>query len=240
MTDTILLIGHIHPLALRIGKCLQDEGYQIVIAGKSCSDETPAAFIELSLDDPAELETNTRNLPDFDGAVLMPGWYGHGDFLDTKNTDWEAALTQNFYHMVYAGQAVAKTLIKRNKPGKMLYMSSTLGLRPTIETIVQGTTFTMLESLAKTTAVDLAEHQITVNLIAHGWIELETGSEQTFPTARPDIEQDIPLKRPGLTEELAALIAFMMSGVSAHITGTVIPVDGGALLTKSFFTSPYR
>ncbi|MEQ8672730.1 MAG: SDR family oxidoreductase [Aggregatilineales bacterium] len=240
MTDTILLVGYIHKLAYKLAECLKEDGFQIIMAGKNCADETLSPFIELNLNDPADLQASVLQLPDFDSVIIFPGWYGHGDFLDTTNLDWESALTENFYHMVYVGQAIALAFIARKKPGKLLYMSSTMGIRPTVETIAQGTTFTMLESLVKTAAVDLAEHQITVNLIAHGWVDLVSSTDPIFPRARPEIEQDVPLKRTGLPKDIASLIAFLMSQASVYITGAVIPVDGGALLTKSAFSSPYQ
>ena len=89
-----------------------------------------------------------------------------------------------------------------------------------------------LESWSKAAAAEFAPHGITVNCISPGRINSVQILNRLHPTdasRRTYIERNIPAGRFGEPEELAALAAFLASTQAGYITGTTIPVDGGAL-----------
>ena len=79
-------------------------------------------------------------------------------------------------------------------------------------------------------ALEVAHKGITVNAIAPGLIY--TPMIQMIDTVAPELYKDIPAKRLGKPEDIAAVAAFLASPEASYITGQVIIVDGGLSLTN--------
>ena len=89
-----------------------------------------------------------------------------------------------------------------------------------------------LESWSKAAAGTYAAKGITVNCVAPGRLNTVQILERIHPTEesrRDFIARNIPAGRFGEPDDAAALIAFLASDCAGYITGTTIPVDGGAL-----------
>ena len=82
-----------------------------------------------------------------------------------------------------------------------------------------------LVGLTKTAARELARKNVTVNAIAPGFVETDMTSG--IPS---DIIQNIPLKRMAKAEEVAMLVAYLVSDAAGYITGEIIKIDGGLFI----------
>ncbi|WP_323121908.1 SDR family NAD(P)-dependent oxidoreductase [Burkholderia alba] len=87
-----------------------------------------------------------------------------------------------------------------------------------------------LESLVKTAAAELAAQQVTVNAVAPGYTRKERGPSTANAAAWRHAAQITPLGHIAEPDDVAALIAFLLSDAARHITGQVIHVDGGLTL----------
>ncbi|MGH8781907.1 SDR family NAD(P)-dependent oxidoreductase [Paraburkholderia sp.] len=87
-----------------------------------------------------------------------------------------------------------------------------------------------IESLAKTAAAELAPYGVTVNCVAPGYTRKERGPSADNAPAWARAAQATPLGRIAEPDDVAALIAFLLSDEARHITGQVIHIDGGLTL----------
>jgi len=233
---TILVIGGIHDLALGVAQTLQSAGAEIILAvhqDQLVAPQLHARVQPVTLHDPIQLSQQIQAMGKLDGAILSPSWFNFNSFLDTTAADWDTALAQNFENMTYAAQAIARHLIAQGKGGRLIFLSSVASIMPLVETSIVGTSLTALWALAKMAAVDLGPHGITVNVVAGGWIEAEWTKPYLHPTGRSYIQEGIPLGRIGIPQDIGNLCCFLVSDLAAYITGAIIPVDGGYLLTPA-------
>ena len=81
-----------------------------------------------------------------------------------------------------------------------------------------------LHGASRSLALELASRGVTINVVAPGIIE-SPAARQAFTPAQ--VESLVPMKRVGTPEEVAALVAFLVSDQAGYITGQIIGIDGG-------------
>jgi NAD(P)-dependent dehydrogenase (short-subunit alcohol dehydrogenase family) len=115
-----------------------------------------------------------------------------------------------------------------NGGGAIVNMASTAGLQGVLGIAGYVASKHGIIGLTKTAALDYAQQNIRVNVVAPGPILTER--LQGLPeAARQPVIQAVPIRRIGLPEEVASVVAWLCSAEAAFITGSVIPIDGGRL-----------
>ena len=122
-------------------------------------------------------------------------------------------------------QAVIVPLISRKK-GAIIHISSIFGSLGGIGQSSYCASKAGMDAMTRALSLELAAKKIRVNTIAPGFIETEMTAGFT-PEFRASSEQQIPMKRFGKPEEVAALCAFLASDDAAYITGQTFVIDGG-------------
>lgn len=126
----------------------------------------------------------------------------------------------------------ATPALETSSRGRVVALSSFVAHRYRSDTPFAATAAAKaaIESLAKTAAVELAPHGVTVNCVAPGYTRKDHGPSADNAPVWARAAQATPLGHIAEPDDVAALIAFLLSDEARHITGQVIHIDGGLTL----------
>jgi NAD(P)-dependent dehydrogenase (short-subunit alcohol dehydrogenase family) len=130
-------------------------------------------------------------------------------------------LTQKLLPLLKSGAAA-------QNPARIVNIGSVDGLSPDsyFETVSYATSKAGLHFLTQVLAARLAKHHITVNAIAPGFFDTDM-LIAVVSAEDPKMLERIPLGRVGVADDIAGVAVMLCARAGAHITGTVVPVDGG-------------
>ncbi len=148
-----------------------------------------------------------------------------GLLMTAKEEDFSQTLDTNLKGAYFCTKAAAKVML-RQKYGRIVCLSSVVGLRGNPGQTAYAASKAGVIGLVKAAAKELAGRDITVNAVAPGFIE--TDMTAVLPEkAKAAMLGTIPKGRPGSPKEVARAVAFFAGPECAYITGQVLCVDGG-------------
>tara|TARA_B100000900_G_scaffold395210_1_gene393369 strand:+ start:3568 stop:4353 length:786 start_codon:yes stop_codon:yes gene_type:complete len=164
-----------------------------------------------------------------------------GSFLSHESSAWDLAIQINLMSVIRFSKEVAP-IMKKNKWGRIISITSTVSKEPSPSMVLSATTRAGVASFTKAISLELAEENITANVILPGGVKTDRLTSLIEASAKKEnksiedlikeIEEGIPAKRFAEPKEVAEVIAFLVSEKGAYINGVSLAVDGSLL--KSF------
>jgi len=147
--------------------------------------------------------------------------------VDTDTMDLLYQL--NYRSYLLCTQVAARHMIDEKIKGRIIYTSSTRGIRAYPNDAVYESLKAALNRAVESLAVELGEHGSTVNAVAPG-ATAKRNHESMDALKKNHVSDIVPLKRKGEPEDVANVVSFLSSKDASYITGETIRVDGGLIL----------
>ncbi len=148
--------------------------------------------------------------------------------LRMKDKQWDSVIETNLKGVFLTTRASVKYFLKQ-RYGKIINISSVVGITGNIGQSNYSASKAGIIGFSKSIARELAIRNITVNIVAPGFID--TPMTSVLPDGvKEDFIKKIPLKRMGTPTDIANIVLFIASPLADYITGQVINVDGGMVM----------
>jgi 3-oxoacyl-[acyl-carrier protein] reductase len=226
----VLVTGGNRGIGLAIARGLADAGHQVVITHRSGEPPEGLQGVTCEVTDTASVDAAFTAAEELLGGpveVLVANAGVTRDQLLMRMSDeeYDAVVDTNLGGAFRCARRAVKGMI-RLKRGRIVFISSVVGLYGSPGQAHYAASKSALVGLARSVSRELGSRNITANVVAPGFIETD------MTAALPEDRQkaylaSIPAGRFGQPEEVAAAVRFLASDDAAYITGAVIPVDGG-------------
>lgn len=151
--------------------------------------------------------------------------------LDQSQSDWDTVINTNLRGAFFMSQSVARYMRSAGHGGCIVNVASILGLRQAGMVAPYAASKAALIQLTKTMALELARYSIRVNAIAPGYIASDLNSSFFETDAGQALVRRIPQRHLGEPADLDGALLLLCSDASRYMTGSVITVDGGHIVS---------
>jgi 3-oxoacyl-[acyl-carrier protein] reductase len=244
--ETILITGASQGLGRQFARVLSAQGAAVALAARqtdklqSLAEEIRgkggrATAIEMDVTDLASIEKGVDAAEAALGPVSVlinnAGIAVEKMAVDQTEQDWDSVIDANLKGAYFAATEMARRMIARKQEGNIVNVASVLGFG--VMKFLSPYTISKagLVQATKAMALEWAGNHIRVNALAPGYIDTEINHDFWSTPGGEKLTKRIPQRRVGMESDLDGAIMLLASSASRYMTGSVVTVDGGFLLT---------
>jgi 3-oxoacyl-[acyl-carrier protein] reductase len=234
LSRSVLVTGGNRGIGLAIARAFAESGDQVAItyrSGEPPAELTDAGVLAVRCDitDPDQVEQAYKEIEAAHGPVRVlvanAGVTRDQLLLRMSEEDFTSVLDTNLTGTFRVVKRAARGML-RARDGRIVLISSVVGLLGSAGQSNYAASKAGLVGFARSLARELATRNITVNVVAPGFVDTDM-TRALSDEQRGAIVGQVPMGRYGRPEDIAASVRFLTSDGAAYITGAVIPVDGG-------------
>jgi 3-oxoacyl-[acyl-carrier protein] reductase len=180
-------------------------------------------------DTKAMAEQVSKEWGKIDILVNNAGITRDGLLLRMKEEDWNLVLQVNLNGTFHCTKAVLQPMTKQ-RYGRIVNIASIVGAMGNIGQANYAASKAAVIGFTKTVAREYASRNVTVNAVAPGFIDTAM-TQGLSPEVKETLQKQIPLARLGTPADIANAVRFLVSEEAAYITGHVLHVNGGMLMS---------
>ena len=170
-----------------------------------------------------------RRMSRIDILVNNAGIRARKAFGEFSHEEFDRLVAVNLRSPFFASQAVVPVM-RAQGGGHVVHMASQLGIVGTHYAAVYSMTKAGLIQLTRSMALELAADHISVNAVCPGPIPTEGMMAGRNPGELEQRTRDVPMGRFGTVDEIAGVVAFLVSKDASYVTGHALVVDGGYVI----------
>ncbi len=229
MSRSVLVTGGSRGIGLTIARELKEAGDDVAVTYRTGQPPEGLFGVQCDITDSAQVDAAFKQVEEAHGPVevLVANAGINKDQLLAlmSEEDFNAVLDTNLTGAFRVAKRAVRGMM-RKRSGRIILISSVVGLAGSPGQANYAASKAGLVGFARSLARELGSRNITVNVVAPGYIE--TDMTAALPEKRQEeIKKNVPLGRYGTTADVAKAVRFLASEDAGYITGAVIPVDGG-------------
>jgi 3-oxoacyl-[acyl-carrier protein] reductase len=229
---SVLVTGGNRGIGLAIARAFAAAGDRVTVtyrSGQPPQNDPPIAAVRCDVTDPESVDAAFTEVEAAQGPVEVlvanAGVTRDQLIMRMSEEDFATVVQTNLAGSWRVAKRASKGLL-RLKRGRVVFISSVVGLLGSAGPSNYAASKAGLVGLARSLARELGSRGITFNVVAPGFVQTDMTAE--LPD---DLQQtyrgQIPLGRFASVDEVAGVVRFLASDDAAYVTGAVVPVDGG-------------